>query len=157
GFDDVSGLGTPNGLLLARALTGIAQSQMYFGSEPDVIDANGQGGWTSGANQSLLFQTMSGSATQVGIVAGAQTLSFASPASASFAWTSQLAQQALQADFDPRLVTMFDKQAQGTVTQGQVAAGQSLAVSFNGAAGQALQADLSSAFGFADFSSRGSA
>ena len=34
GYDLVSGLGSPNGLLLARALTAIAQQQVSFSSSP---------------------------------------------------------------------------------------------------------------------------
>ena len=54
GYDLATGLGSPNGLLLARALTDIAHSQMSFPSSSHVIDSNGHGGWTSGADQSLL-------------------------------------------------------------------------------------------------------
>ncbi len=57
GYDLVTGLGTPNGMLLARALTDIAHTQMYFDGVPDVIDSNGTGGWTSGTAQTLLLQT----------------------------------------------------------------------------------------------------
>ena len=60
GYDLATGLGTPNGLLLARALTAIAHSQMSFSSSPDMLDADGNG-WQSGADQSLMFQTMSSS------------------------------------------------------------------------------------------------
>ena len=62
GYDLTTGLGTPNGTLLARALTAIAHSQWSFDTSPDMLDAAG-GGWQSGVDQSLLFQTMSGGAT----------------------------------------------------------------------------------------------
>jgi len=114
----LTGLGTPNGVLLGRALTAIAHSQISFDSRPDVIDSDGHGGWTSGADQSLLFQTMSDHVTQVGVDLGPDAFGFFSTASASFAWTSRMAEQSLQADFDPALVVMFDKQAQGGLGAG---------------------------------------
>ena len=58
GYDLTTGLGTPNGTLLARALSAIAHSQMSFGTSPDMLDADGSG-WQSGADQSLMFQAMS--------------------------------------------------------------------------------------------------
>ena len=59
---------------------------------PDVVDSDGHGGWTSGADQTLLFQTMSRrrrhwSASH----AGPDAFGFFSAASGSFAWTNQLA------------------------------------------------------------------
>ena len=45
-------------------------------------------------------------------------------ASGTYAWTSRLAQQVLQSDFDPHLVRLFDKQAQGWVGQSVVEAGE---------------------------------
>ena len=154
GYDLASGLGTPNALLLARALTEIAHKQMS-GTPHDVINADGHGGWTSGADQTLLFQTLSGNSLSVGLDVGPDTapdaFGFFSQGSSSFAWTSQLAEQALQSDFDPSLVILFDKQAQGAVMQASLTSGQSLGVMLNGQAGQASQEMLSSPFGFADF------
>jgi hypothetical protein len=69
----------------------------------------------------------------------------------------RLAQQSLQADFDPSLVRMFDKQALGFVGQSLVSTGEGLSVSINGNATSAVQASLTSAFGFADFLSSGGA
>jgi hypothetical protein len=151
GYDLATGLGSPNGLLLARALSDIAHSQMWFRSIPDVVDSNGHGGWTSGTDQSLLFQTMSDHVTQVGVDLGPDAFGFFSTASASFAWTSRMAEQSLQADFDPALVVMFDKQAQGGLAQAHVSTGEALAVSIDSASTRAIQATLSSPFGFADF------
>ena len=56
GYDYVTGLGTPNGVLLGRALTAIAHTQSSFPNQAAVLDSDGTGGWTSGADQSLLFQ-----------------------------------------------------------------------------------------------------
>jgi len=155
GYDLATGLGSPNGLLLTRALTDIAHSQMWFGSVPELIHLDNHGGWTSGADQSLLFQTMSAAATDVGVHSGPDAFGFFSAASGSFAWTSQLAQQSLQPDFDPNLVILFDKQAQGAVAQVHFSAGEALAVSIGTSPAQAIQGTLSSPFGFADFLSGG--
>ena len=151
GYDLASGLGSPNGLLLARALTEIAHSQIFFSAVPDVIDANGAGGWTSGTAQTLLVQTTATAATTVDVHTGTDTTDASSAAHATFAWTSQLAQQSLQADFDPDLLALFDGQTQGTLTQAIVASGDSVSVTFNSNTTVAAQANLSAAFGFADF------
>ena len=42
GYDLATGLGSPNGTLLARALTAIGHSQMSFNSSPDMLDADGR-------------------------------------------------------------------------------------------------------------------
>ena len=138
---------------MARALTTIAHAQMYFSSSPDMLDAAGSG-WTSGTNQSLMFQAMSGDggSINVGIDIGGHAIGFNSPASASYGWTSGFAQQSLQADFDPNLVRLFDKQGLGWVTQESVSAGSTVSVSVDGASATANQGTLSSPFGFANFS-----
>jgi hypothetical protein len=151
GYDLATGLGSPNGLLLARALTDIAHAEIWFRSSSHVIDSDSHGGWNSGADQSLLFQTMSNAVTAIGIHLGPDAFGFFSPESASFAWTSRMAEQSLQADFDPALVIMFDKQAQGGLAEAHVTSGEALAVSVGASPATAIQADLSSPFGFADF------
>jgi hypothetical protein len=151
GYDLATGLGTPNGTLLARALTDIAHSQIWFSKSPDMLESNGSDGWTSGADQTLLFQTMSEAGAHVGLANGPDAFGFFSTPSDTFAWTNQLAQQSLQPDFDPNLVILFDKQAQGRVMQSFVHSGADLAVSINSSAAQAIQGTLSSPFGFADF------
>ncbi len=156
GYDLTTGLGSPNGVLLSRAMTAIGHSQMSYGSSPDMLDAAGAG-WTSGADQSLMFQTMSASAATVGVDIGTAALGFSSLASGTYAWTSRLAQQVLQSDFDPHLVRLFDKQGQGWVGQSVVEAGEQLSVSINAQSTVALQASLTSPFDFADFTSAGGA
>jgi hypothetical protein len=150
GYDLTSGLGSPNGLLLARALTEIAHSQLYFSATPDVIDSNADG-WTSGTAQTLLLQTSATADATVTVTAGGDSIDAGSAAHAAYAWTSQLAQQSLQSDFDGDLLALFDGQTQGSLMQAIVAGGESLSVTFNGAAAVAAQASLSASFGFADF------
>lgn len=155
GYDLTTGLGTPNGTLLARSLTAIGHHQMSFGSSPAMLDADGQGGWTSGADQILLFQTMSADSAAIGVTAGQQAIGFVSDPSAAFAWTNQLAQQSLQSDFDPHLVRLFDKQAHGWVAQQSLTASESLTVRIDGGTAQAVQGMLTTDFGFADFFATG--
>jgi hypothetical protein len=119
----------------------------------DVIDSDGSGGWTSGADQSLLFQTSSSAPVNVRLFTGSGGQSYASTASSPYAWTSLLAEQSLQPDFDPDLVRMFDKQSQGALTQSTVASGDTICVNLNAASTDATQANLSTSFSFADFDS----
>ncbi len=158
GFDLTSGLGSPNGLLLARALTAIAHQQVSFSTSPAMLDSDGHGGWVAGANESLLFQTFShdGDAT-VGMHVGNGTTSLSSSVTAPYAWTARLAQQSLQPDFDPGLVLLFDRQGEGSVGYHNVAAGQSVGVTVDGLTGHAVQATMSNPFGFADFFAGGDA
>ncbi len=150
GYDLTTGLGSPNGILLARTLSAIGHSQM-FGTSPDILDMDGQGGWTSGADQSLMFQAMSSTPAQVDIALGSQSTSFSSPMSDTYAWTSRFAQQSLQADFNPDLVRLYDGQALGVVMQSSLSSGEGLSVSIDSAPTQATQGTLTSDFGFADF------
>jgi len=124
---------------------------MSFSSVPDVLQSDGSGGWQSGANQSLLFQTSSASPVDVSFSTGSDATGYSSDASAAFAWTPQFAEQTLQSDFAPSLVTMFDGQSQGTVVQQTVAAGDAVSVGVDRVAADTPQATLSTPFGFADF------
>ena len=151
GYDLTTGLGTPNGLLLARALSAIAHEQMSFSSSPAMLEQDGSDGWATPVGETLLVQATLDDAASVRLLAGTQSLDFASMASATFAWTSLLAQQSLQADFDPNLVRMFDKHAQGALAQSVASAGDALALSIDGAATRLPQVFLTNAFGFADF------
>ncbi|MBY0323565.1 MAG: DUF4114 domain-containing protein [Reyranella sp.] len=153
GYDLASGLGTPNATLLARTLTWIAHDQTSYTGVPDLIDSDGAGGWTSGANQTLLVQTTAPiDGALVALDIGLSSMSFASGASGAFAWTSRLAQQVLQSDFDGSLAILFDKQAQGALTQSHISTGQELSIFIDSGATQATQASFSTSFGFADFS-----
>ncbi|MEP9377961.1 DUF4114 domain-containing protein [Aquabacter sp. CN5-332] len=149
GYDLATGLGTPNALLLARGLSAIATAQYYFDT-PDVL-TDTSGGWTSTIDQSLLFQSMLSSNATIGLDLGGHDISFAGAAGGAYAWTSQFAQQSLQADFSSELVTMYDRYAQGTVVDAHAAAGAGLSVVIGGTATGTPQATLSSAGGFVDF------
>jgi hypothetical protein len=151
GYDLASGLGTPNGLLLARTLTTIAHAETSYVDVPGVV-ASGAGGWTSGADQTLQFQTIAGSNIDVDLGLGGSSLGYGSGASGTYAWTSTFAEQSLQPDFDSSIVNKFDGQSQGAAVQANVTAGDTVSVDIDGADTTATQANLSTAFGFADFS-----
>ncbi|CAN5776755.1 hypothetical protein BH11PSE3_BH11PSE3_39070 [soil metagenome] len=155
GYDLTTGLGTPNGLLLARALSAIAHEQISYSSSPAMLQQNSSGGWATPVGETLLVQTTSDDPAMVKLLAGAHSLDFTSMAASNFAWTSLLAQQSLQADFDPTLVRMFDKHAHGALAQSSASAGDALALSIDGVAAHLPQVALTSTFGFADFVSGG--
>ncbi|MBN8749897.1 MAG: hypothetical protein J0I65_20615 [Variovorax sp.] len=155
GYDLTTGLGTPNGVLLARALTAIAHEQVSFGSVHHIVDVGASGDLTTTLSESLLVQTSSTAATTVEVLAGGDTQSFSSGPSAAYAWTSLFAQQSLQSNFSPDLVRLFDKQAQGTLGQVQTATGDALAVSVDGVDAGTPQVTMTSPFGFVDFASDG--
>ena len=76
GYDLVSGLGSPNGTLLARALSAIAHQQMSFSTSPPLLDDDGHGGWTSGTKQDLLLQTSTVDGATVGVDIGSHNDGF---------------------------------------------------------------------------------
>ncbi|MDE1567694.1 DUF4114 domain-containing protein [Aquabacter sp. P-9] len=149
GFDLVSGLGSPNGLLLARALTAIAHTQMSFDPTP-VLETSGSA-WVSTVSQSLLFQSTSPANEEISLNFSKIPTTLSTTASAAYAWTSQFAQQVLQEDFSAELVTLFDQQAQGTLYQAHVHAGDDVGISIGGTAASAYQAALTADYGFIDF------
>lgn len=151
GYDLVSGLGSPNGTLLARALTAIAHSQMASDNQPALLQSNGLGALTSSTDQTLLWQVTSPVETSVTVGTGSQFTQIGGQASAAYAWTSQLAQQSLMADFDPALVRLFDGAAQGSLLQTTAAAQDGVVVSVEGSTAGTPQLQLSNPYGFADF------
>ena len=116
-----------------------------------MLEQDGSGGWATPVGETLLVQATSDDPATVRLLAGGHSLDFSGMASATFAWTSMLAQQSLQADFDPNLVRMFDKHAQGALAQSVASAGDAFALSIDGAATRLPQVALTNAFGFADF------
>ena len=156
GYDLVSGLGTPNGTLLARALAQIAHEQMYFDAIDPFLSADGAN-WRTDAAESLLIQSSSTTDATVHLSLGSVGTTFFSEEQDPFAWTARLAQQSLQADFDSSLVTMFDRQAQGTLMQVHAGSGMPVGVSIDGLRAVTPQAGITTAFGFADFTTTANA
>ncbi len=151
GYDLTTGLGSPNGVLLARALSAIAHQQWSHAERTDVVGRDTLGRWFSGADQSLLVQAVLPVAEVVSLRVGAEHDSLAFPAAGDFAWTPRLATQVLQPDFSPDLVRLFDGDAQGGLAQRLVGEGDALAIALGGNAAEAFRVALTAPFGFADF------
>lgn len=151
GYDLTTGLGTPNGVFLARALTAIAHEQTSYDSVPDVVTSTGSAGLAAATAETLLVQTISASTATVSLIVGGSSDSFTSVASQPYAWTSLLAQQTLQDGFDAALVRLFDGAAQGALGQVAAASGNQLAVLIDGTAAQTPRISFSNPFGFLDF------
>lgn len=149
GYDLVTGLGTPNGTLLARALSTIAHSQMYFSLTPVLTESAGT--WSAGTGESLLFQSSVGAGETWSVSLDGDMHSFSGMAVQNYAWTAALAQQSLQADFSSALVTMFDGFAQGAVHQTTVSSGTQIGIAIGGSAAASYQAAITADYGFTQF------
>lgn len=149
GYDLVTGLGTPNGMLLARAMTAIAHSQMWSDA-PALAETSG-GVLVSGVNQSLVAQAVLADGASISVHAGASGFTAVEGATEAQAWTRQFAQQAMQDDFDANLVVRFDGLSQVRPQEVGAVAGAALSVTVDGAAAATPQASLSNPYGFVDF------
>lgn len=149
GYDQTTGLGTPNGVLLARALTVIAHTQTGTQAQPDVVTALDAVTAQSGASQALLVQA-TGALGAYDLEAGHHIYSESADGSA-MAWTSRLAEQVMQQDFDPALVRLLDGAAQATPTTVHLASGEAVSSTVAGYALGLYQADLTAPYGFASF------
>ncbi|MFO1160919.1 MAG: hypothetical protein U1E60_18910 [Reyranellaceae bacterium] len=147
GYDLTSGLGTPNGLLLARTLTAIAQAQSHSDAPP-VIDHAGLFGGVSVVAQTLLVQNelpmVESPTLQVGNTPAQVVLG-----NAPLAWTDRLAGQAVQGPaFDADLVTLLDTAGKSIPYQIAAAPGDRLDVRVDDSILPLYQAALTAPFGF---------
>ncbi len=149
GYDQTTGLGTPNGVLLARALTVIAHTQSGTEAQPGVVTALSEASAQSTTSQSLLVQA-TGALGAYDLEAGHHIYSGTADASA-MAWTNRLAEQVMQQDFDPALVRLLDGGNQATPTTVHMAGGEAVSSTVAGYALGLYQAELTSAYGFASF------
>lgn len=149
GYDLVTGLGTPNGVLLARALTAVAHTQTS--SQAPAFASESGGGLVSTVGQSVVAQAVLADHAFITVHAGASGFSALEGATDAQAWTRQFAQQVMQQDFDPNLVLHFDGLSQVRPREIDAAAGSAFSVTIDGAAGATPQAGLSSEYGFVDF------
>lgn len=150
GYDLVSGLGTPNGMVLARTLTTIAHTQTYElanGVSYAVIDPVSG---ASTASQTLLVQNNFIGAGVLVQVDGTDAVSMGG--NSAFGWTSRLAGQAVQGNqFDSELMPLLDGAMKSAPYQIGVSAGDVLSVTANGVALDAYQELLTSEYGFVQF------
>ena len=148
GYDYVSGLGSPNGLVLARTLTEIAHAQI-FSTAPAVMDIVDELSGTSTVAQTLLVQS-NFQTTAVVQVDGMDAVTMG--ANSTYGWTNQLAGQVVQGDnFDSALVTFLDGATKSVPYEITVQAGATLGVSANGQELALYQELLTNDFGFVQF------
>ncbi|MBS7538021.1 S8 family serine peptidase [Ancylobacter lacus] len=143
GYDLASGLGTPNGLLLARTLMTLAETQLH-GEAPETLSGVGSFTGSSTVDQTFLVQSTLGGGGAVEIAGEA----FDFGTAGSTAWTARLAQQALQSDFSSDLTRFLDGASQSTAATLQASAGQVLGVSVDSAQASLYQSDLTNDYGF---------
>lgn len=148
GYDLVTGLGTPNGVLLARALSTIVHSQIW--SDAPALATETGSDLFSATAQSLLIQPVLGSGASWEVTVGGQTYD-GFGATTGQAWSRQFAQQVMQADFDPSLVKLFDGLSQVRPHEALAGSGAALLASIGGLGTVTPQASLSLNYGFVDF------
>ncbi len=152
GYDLVSGLGTPNGLVLARTLTTIAHTQTYdLANHVSYAVIDPVTGASTGS-QTLLVQNNFIGAGVLVQVDGTDAVSM--DGNSAFGWTSRLAGQVVQGDnFDSDLMPLLDGAMKSAPYQIGVSAGDVLGVTANGTALDAYQALLTNDYGFVQFGS----
>ncbi len=150
GYDYVSGLGSPNGLVLARTLTEIAHTQMSS-TAPEVITVVDDHGGTSTVAQTLLVQNNYHSAAGM-LVQVDGTDAMWMDGNTTFGWTNRLAGQVVQGDdFDSALVTLLDGSTKSAPYEISVQAGAALGVSADGHELKLYQELLTNDYGFIQF------
>lgn len=148
GYDLATGLGTPNGMVLARTLTAIAEAQKYS-TAPPVATGHGPYTSTSDVSQTLLVQSTYQTPVSISIGGGSE-LSLG--ANDQLAWTNRLAGQSVQGtNFDSGLVTLFDGAGKAIPTEIAVQSGAALGVNLGTALLPLYQADYTSNFGFVQY------
>ena len=154
-YDLVTGLGSPNGVLLARALTALAHRQLSDIDTTDFLQRNQDQAWISQSNQSLLFQPIARDSGQWQIGLGSDQVNSGSSIADAYGWTRRLAQQSLQADFSGELTTMFDGESLGAVYQQNVSKGADIRLTWNEQESIQPQSSLTASTGFVDFVNNG--
>ena len=150
-YDLVTGLGSPNGVLLTQALTALAHRQLSDIDIPEFLQLNQDQTWISQSNQSLLFQPIARDSGQWQIRLGPDQVDNPSAIADAYGWTRRLAQQSLQADFSGELTTMFDGESLGAVYQQIVSEGAEISLTWNKQESIQPQASLTAQAGFVDF------
>lgn len=152
GYDLTTGLGTPDGLLLTRALANIANHELY-GVDAPVLSSHDTVSGTVSADQTLLVQSTLANGASVAVNGVGDQFQFGS--SSSIAWDARLAEKVMQADFSPDLVRLLDGAPQAMPGSMQVAAGQSMGMSFNNSQAALYQANNTNDYGFLTWGSSG--
>lgn len=137
GYDLATGHGSPNGLLLARALTQIAHEELYS-KTPVIATRIGIKTASSNVKQTLVVQPDWNSRARVRFGPTTRTVNPGSPLGLDVA----LAQKMLQKDFDPGLVELIDGFAQSTPFEVELKPSDSLTLRVNRSPLKLLQPTL---------------
>ena len=150
GYDYVSGLGSPNGLVLARTLTAIAHAQTST-TAPAVMSVVDALTGTSTVAQTLLVQNNFTTGASVLVqVDGTDPVDMGG--NDALGWTSRLAGQAVQgADFDSDLMPLLDGATKSAPYEISVQAGDTLGVLADGTALALYQQALTNDYGFIQY------
>lgn len=151
GYDLVTGLGTPNGILLARAISSLVHHEMSSLEKPELLTPGMSQTWRSPVNQSLLFQPVARNSGEWKVQIDETAVFTPTEMSGPYSWTRRFAQQTLQRDFSSKLAVLFDAQSLGHVSPLDVTVGDHVDVSLNGELGIGYRTSLTSSHGFVDF------
>ena len=150
GYDYVSGLGSPNGMVLARTLTAIAHAQLSS-TAPGVMNVVDKHSGTSAVAQTLLVQNNYHRDTGVLVEVGG-TAPVEMGSNSTYGWTSRLAEQVVQGSgFNSDLMPLLDGAAKSFPYQITVQAGDTLDVSADGHELALYQELLTNVYGFIQF------
>ncbi|WP_121062348.1 DUF4114 domain-containing protein [Chachezhania antarctica] len=149
GYDLTTGLGTPDGSVLASTMLAIAHSQMY--SDVPSVLVEEQTGWTAGATGTLMFQVNSELDVDMEVSVDGLADDLSSATTDQFAWTPRIAGKTLDEDFSADLIAMFDGSAQANLFDADIDEGSTVEIEFWDTPSDASQADLTKDFGFVDF------
>lgn len=150
GYDMTTGLGTPDGLLLARTLSNIANHELHGVDDP-IFSSHGNLAGSVSKDQTLLVQSTLSHDANVSMSGTGVQFQFNDPS--SMAWTASLAEKVLQADFSADLVKLLDGASQATPGTMQVSAGQSVGVTIDNSQAGLYQAALTNDYGFVKWGS----
>ncbi|MGQ3297929.1 DUF4114 domain-containing protein [Reyranella sp.] len=150
GYDLTTGLGTPDGLLLTRALATIANHELY-GVDDRVLSSHNTVSGTVNTDQTLLVQSTLANGANVAVNGVGALFEFGG--SSSIAWDARLAEKVMQFDFSPDLVRLLDGASQATPGSMQVAAGELMGMSFNNSQAGLYQANDTNDYGFVTWGS----
>lgn len=145
GYDLTTGLGTPDGLLLTRALALIANHELH-GVDAPVLSSHNTVSGTVDADQTLLVQSTLVNGATVAVNGVGALFQFGG--SSSIAWDARLAEKVMQSDFSPDLVRLLDGAPQAMPGSMQVAAGEGMGMSFNNSQAALYQANNTNDYGF---------
>ena len=150
GYDLTTGLGTPDGLLLTRALANIANHELY-GVDSPVFDSYGNLAGSVGTDQTLLVQSTLANGASVSVEGVGTQFQFDEPS--GMAWTARLAGKVMQGDFSADLVKLLDGASQATPETIRVTAGHSVGVSIDDTQAGLYQVALTNDYGFVNWGS----